>query len=271
MPLYGHLSRLSLSRITPHLFMYFGFTRYHHWNLFDADWSIFVEEVFYVTLPFLFFRVSNPRKALTFILAVAYGIKLGWLFFGFSRVDTFGENFILSFPLNHWPCFAFGIALYWWKEKLLASGVFTRSTQRTALEVSGLALVALALFHWEWLIPPALALFILLAMSEKTWIGQLTRTRWLGLFGRCCYSIYLLHLLVLSLLDPIKIQYLNYLELDRSEIGLALLFWFPIAALVNLGVGTVTYYAIERPWMSAARAFTHALRGNSLATVNGSA
>ena len=253
--LYAYSKGFSLSEIIPNLTMYFGFTRFHGWSLFDADWSIFVEEVFYVTLPFLFKRVSDRRKAIEFIV-IAYAIKVAWLIFGYTQIKRWGINFIVDFPFNHWPSFAFGIALYWWSERLLASPLFTRAAPRIAIELVGLFLIYLAFFQCEWFVPPAFALLTLLATSEKTLFGRFARARWLGYFGRCCYSIYLLHLLIMALLDPIRVHSLNYLGVKAIQVGLAMSLWFPIVALVCLAVGTLTFHAIEQPCIAAARALT---------------
>lgn len=253
--LYAYLNGFSFWEILPNLTMYFGFTRFHGWSLFDADWSIFVEEVFYVTLPFLFKRVGDRRKATEFIV-IAYAIKVIWRILGYTQMKRWGINFIIDFPFNHWPSFAFGIALYWWSEGILASALFTRASLRVAIESAGAILLFFALFQCEWLIPPAFALFILLATSEKTLFGRLARAHWLGYFGRCCYSIYLLHFLIMSLLDPIRVHSLNYLGVKPIQVGLAMSLWFPVVLLVCLFVGTLTFYAIEQPCIAAARALT---------------
>jgi peptidoglycan/LPS O-acetylase OafA/YrhL len=261
--LYAWLLGRTLSSLMPQIFMYFGFLRYlPEGHLFDADWSIFVEEVFYLMLPFLF-RWVRDVKAAAWFLGVSLLFRGLWIAGSATLLGSLpgydlGRNFIAYFPLNHLPSFALGILIFFLEPKFTKSGMPDRRWLRLGLE--GLTFVALGitLFQWDQWTMVGFALVLLLATSESTFFGRLSRRPWLGHFGRCCYSIYLFHLFILHALEPIMVAYLNYLGIAKSEPILAWFAWFPIVAVVNLAVGSLTYFAIERPFIQLSKRLTSA-------------
>lgn len=250
---------LTFKMLLPYLLMYFGFERYKPGaNLFDADWSIFVEVIFYLTVPLLFLAVRNLKSAFLF-LCFSFGVQAAWLFF----MRSWGRQmsvFIIRFPLYFWPCFAFGILIYFLEPKVRKA--FDRPWARVLLDGLALWLVVYTLYRGERWVGAGFALVLLSATSSATLCGSIARWRWLGLYGRCCYSIYLFHFLMLEGLEPVKVAYLNFLGIGRHEVILAFLSWFPLVALASLAVGLAGYYGIERPFIRLSRRAPSRLRSS---------
>jgi peptidoglycan/LPS O-acetylase OafA/YrhL len=237
---YGALKEKTFLGLLPHLFIFPGLAAP---QLFHVEWSIFVEAVFYLTLPFLFLRVTSLKRALGSV-ALAYCFYWAWLGIAYTWLEPLQLLPIERFPLSFAPCFAFGILVFFIRPERLPS-------LRAWIELGAVALLGVALTAAEWLLPAALALFCLLSGHPATWLGKIARSKWLGRFGRGAYSIYLFHLILFYFLDPFKERYLAWL--DVTQIPAAFLAWFPITAGASLILGLVGYYGLERPSVLAGR------------------
>lgn len=246
--LYAVWGGRSLGESLPSYLLYFGFIRYQPGiEVFPLGWTIFVEESFYLMLPLIFGFAQDLRRAVLFfiaMLAISKLWRLAAVYFGVPNTNAF----IDLFPLDHWKSFAVGIIVYW---------VYTsQAVRRTLLEdqkrawiLDALALLAL-LFTLRGSRSTAcygLALFTLVALSEHSLVGRLCRLTLLRYFGVCCYSIYLLHFLLLDLFDGLKEYMLNLLGLNHSPVEAAFLVWFSTMAILSLALCLVVFYCIEKP------------------------
>jgi peptidoglycan/LPS O-acetylase OafA/YrhL len=231
----------------PNYLMYFGFIRYLPGiEVFPLGWTIFAEETFYVFLPIIFAYIVSFRRSVLFFAAMAVTaivwVKAG-LYFGVPTANTF----IYLFPLTHWYCFALGILLYWVHEnEIVSRHLLCNQNLSWAIDIC-VVLVVLLTIRLRITAAYGLAVFILVALAEHSVIGRLCRSKLLRYFGVCCYSIYLLHFLVLDLLDGMKNRLLDLFGLIHGPVEVAFLVWFPVIALFCLVLGLVIGVRLNDP------------------------
>ena len=200
-----------------------------------VTWSLEVEVQFYLLAPFLarVFRVRSPALRRSVLLgggAVLALLPWRWL-------DHHG----LMFPVH---------ACYFLVGYLLAD---LRIHKRPAWMHPVWDLVSLVCFPLFFFVDGGgaerllLSALLLLCFSASM-LGPLTRrllqVRWIALFGGMCYSIYLLHMLVLSLLTRPAHRLLMATGLYRNYALYSLLL-IPAVLLVSTGY----FLLIERPCM----------------------
>jgi peptidoglycan/LPS O-acetylase OafA/YrhL len=234
--------------------LYFGFIRYRtNADIFPIGWSIFVEETFYILLPWIFARINGFRRASKF-LVITWLLALVWSGAAKRAGIPDGNAFIFLFPLNHWFCFSLGICLFHLSENAqFKTLILGNRRYGRILDV----LTVLALFKFirqEYMTATvALVLLFIAAMSAHTLLGRLSRSKILGQFGICCYSIYLLHLLFLRWASPYQERCYLALGVGSAPWPFRFALWYATAALICLALGTLSYKLIERPCVQLGR------------------
>lgn len=239
--------------VLPSVLMVFGFLIHNgRFDVVPYGWSIFVEESFYVFLPFLYRQVTTTvRAAVLFFGLFAAAFLWSRYAAAFGVPDT--RDFVFFFPPSQWFCFGLGIFLYhlWDKE------AFRRITEnpRVAriLDLLVLVLMADMLTFNHRTAALALGALFVAATSPHGWTGALTRNRLLMRFGKCCYSIYLAHSAILGLLRPAFSRWLAVLGLESAPGEIAFAAAFPLMAIVSLGVGTLSFQNFEMAFVRLGR------------------
>lgn len=227
--------------------LYFGFIRYQPGvDIVPVGWTLFVEETFYLFLPIIFGLIVSIRRAAVFF-AVMAAISIIWVKAGLYLGVPTANTFIIMFPLTHWYCFALGILLYWAHGNEIVSRHLLRNRNLSWTMDIGALLIVLLTIRLSRASSFGLALFILVALSEHSLIGRLCRWKLLRYFGVCCYSIYLLHFLLLDLFDGLKETIFTLSGLNNGSVEVMFLVWFPIMAFLSLSLCLVVFYCIEKP------------------------
>ncbi len=204
------------------MLMYFQF-----WGneLFTSQWSLLMEEYFYLAFPLFYFATQSKRSAFLFFL---FSLLLHFtlprtILVGSSRIDL---------PFHYWYCFALGIFL----------SHFNLERPRHAI-FSGLLVLFILLFpaFRPYVIVLVLGGLLILSASPTTLFGKLARNRWVGQFGKQAFSIYLLHLWILDLLPPLT------WGSESLSPELRFLFIFPGLAFLNLLLSYPLYRWVELP------------------------
>jgi exopolysaccharide production protein ExoZ len=205
-------------------------------------WSIGNEIVFYVLLPILFFlSLKKP-----WVIAIAIAISLiFYLFFATLMMDesrSLADQWdVYINPLNQIFLFLGGVAI-----AAYAKPVAGRS-------VTGV--VVITAFFIFWLYPVGgdrLQLVInfgrvifSMACFAFVWAAYASNARLSGymdrimlFFGESCYSIYLMHPLVATVVVFVT-----------SRMGISLPWGYTLAAIMTLGVSWVTFRYVEKPMM----------------------
>lgn len=242
--LYALAGRVSFANALPSLFMYFWF-----WGnlLFPAQWSIFVEEFFYLCLPLVFRFIHSVRSAVLFLVLTA-AFAAVWLHFGPRWMKGFTINEVACFPIAHFYCFAAGIFLAraLAPEALLGRSLKRKGVRAVLFAITLISMGAMPFFNSAF---ATFAMTCLVAASfiRNGLIARITHTRFLGRFGVACYSIYLFHFLILQGLEPVLGTLMKSEGISLLSTPLRFTVWFLVFSLVNLLVGTLSFRYLERP------------------------
>jgi peptidoglycan/LPS O-acetylase OafA/YrhL len=234
----------TLPHALPSFLMYFGFIRYMpHSEVHPIGWTIFVEVTFYILLPLLFMTITDLRKSVIFLLATMLLAKV-WVKYAQPFGIPDGNSFITMFPFANWYCFAGGIVLYFIHQ--LYGSKWLDKMART-FEVLTIVCFLLLFRRNHFSAAFTLGILFLTCMSSKTIFGKIVRIGLLRQFGICCYSIYLLHILVLQLSEPLKVFIFNSLKINQLYGDIKFLIWFPMISIVCLILGLLIFYLVEKP------------------------
>ena len=189
-----------IKRIILNLTFVFGFIRFiPNIELVSPAWSLFVEETFYLMLPFLFLYIKNIYLAFKLFL-ITLLLAVLWLFSAYKiGIPNTGE-FIFLFPFSQWFVFAIGITLYF----LINSQNFKKlvlNVPANYLVLDSLAIITFFLgivntSRWGWMIVTFSFVFLFIAsVPEKSICGRLARMKLMMRFGviafQFIYSIFL--------------------------------------------------------------------------------
>ena len=172
-------------------------------------WSLEVEAQFYLVAPLLamIYRVAGQRNRAVIFLGLGVALHfLSPLVFGNAN------NF-------------FNYALYFMCGMLVADYYAIRDTgsgyqpKTTALEISVLALIPISVVvsNSDWapeLVLPLCCGAVLLAALQGQMIGRVMRNRVLATIGGMCYTIYLYHYLVISLVGGLTSDWFGQLPYE---------------------------------------------------------
>lgn len=242
----------------------FGFFRFYDGiELIGPSWSLFVEETFYLMLPFLFIHLNLIRtmKYLIFTLILA----ILWNIFGPKLGVPVSNGFIFQFPITWYYVFFIGILLhfivnrnvdifknYKWAFILDISAL---SSLFVAIVLSGVPLFIRFYSVYSILQTFSLAILFLACASELTIFGRMVRTLILKKFGIYCYGIYLVHQPILEILDPLRKIYLQYLSIDGCSIEVKFLAYFPVVLFIMFISGKIIFNVIEKPSINLGKKF----------------
>ncbi len=225
----------------------FGFIRYLPGvAVFPLGWTIFVEETFYLFLPIIFGFIVSLRRAVAFFVGMV-GVSIIWLKAGLHFGIPTANTFLYLFPLAHWYCFALGILLYWVCADEFVNRHFLRSRNLSwAIDLCAL-LIVFAAIRLRAIVSFGLALLMLVALFEHSFIGRVCRSQLLRCFGVSCFSIYLFHFLILDILDEVKGQFFDFSGLSHSSVEVKFLIFFPVVSIVSLASCLCVFNWIEKP------------------------
>jgi peptidoglycan/LPS O-acetylase OafA/YrhL len=217
----------------------FGFIRFQpNIELVPPAWSLFVEETFYLMLPFLFIYIKDIFKAFKFFIITLF-LAVLWFFFARKfNVPNSGE-FIFLFPFSHWFAFAIGILLYF----LINNESFKKfilNVPSYSFLLDGLAFIALivallvsSIWYTYVVATFALTFMFIASVPKSSFFGKMARNKLLMRFGVYCYSIYLFHIPLLTALEPLASWLFSKIGISQSIVEIKLLVWFPVLHLFH--------------------------------------
>jgi peptidoglycan/LPS O-acetylase OafA/YrhL len=179
----------------------FGFFRFNpSLELIPGGWSLFVEETFYLILPFISKRLKSLYDAVGVTILLLF-LSILWMRLRF-KIPIFAQNsFAYLSPPTQWFIFGLGIiGFYAIAHPHIRAFLLNK---RASLLIDVLTYMSLALLIGEFYGSNlALLMLFLASFSPSTLFGRLTRNPFLRLFGKYAYSLYLLQFIVLELLRP---------------------------------------------------------------------
>lgn len=254
-------------QVLPSLLFYFGFIRFDiATDVVPGGWSLFVEECFYVLLPFIFLHITNIKRASYFVV-ICLIINTLWQYFSFKFGVPDSNYYIGFFPLAHWYCFAIGIFIFF----LINNDKFKSYTwSRWTLLVFDLGtFTSLGVLIIRPFVPAtfALALFFITSSNHRTLCGKIVRNPLLMRYGGYCYSIYLFHYGLISILSPLKSYVFANFGLNYLPLEVGFLIYFILIAAIALGLGYVSFNLIEKPCVKLGKLLICKIEGGPLLSI----
>jgi peptidoglycan/LPS O-acetylase OafA/YrhL len=204
-------------------------------------WSLEVEVQFYLLAPLLaqVFKVGHAWVRRTLLVAgivfipLAAGPIANWL----------GNPYLAGFSLlGNLQFFLVGFLLADWQ-----AGVKTPAPRHLLWDFSfllaGVMLVCFRNTAWLWFALPALVGICCVAAFKGTLTFRALRNPWVTTIGGMCYTIYMYHWLMISMLVRVAIH------LQTHILWLDLLIFFGLMSAVIVPVCAVLFALFERPFM----------------------
>jgi peptidoglycan/LPS O-acetylase OafA/YrhL len=204
-------------------------------------WTLEIEIQFYLLMPLIaqLFRIrrSGVRRIVFTILAVSTSL--------FSQYGVQSPRLSLT-VIHHLGFFLAGVLL---ADVYLNPPQSLRLGQRMGdLLVLSSAALLLYVIHWNvsltWL-EPFLVIAFFLGTFHGRFAGRLFATRWLTIPGTMCYTAYLYHLFIISVLMPWTIRFFPQTHPLWCDAAIQML----IMLLPVFLVSAVLYLTTERPFI----------------------
>jgi peptidoglycan/LPS O-acetylase OafA/YrhL len=205
-----------------------------------VSWSLFTEEIFYIFLPFIYKQVKKPWTTVQY-----YIFTLLISIFIHSAFSISGTNSLLYMYL-----FFMGILIYHGDISMKFSSVIRKSFGMRYLKVIDVAALFVLLapfnnvsFGLELGVP---IVFFAMMYGDGVF-NKLVNTKFLKIQGEICFSLYLIHPLMIYFLLPYRDGFLTLLKLDKSFGEIQFLVLFPFVWGSTFVAGYATYRLIEKP------------------------
>ncbi len=240
------LHKYSFEELLPHFFasaFYLHNTIYGSFSyVLPIAWSLEVEVQFYLLAPLLcciyLIRSKYLRWAIFIALIIASGI--------------YNYQFIMGTVVKFFCCFGIGMLvtdLYCQKEKFIVSSDFCFVIGIISLLVI-VFIPTLTSYPGYWIKFLFSAIFFYVVLTNKRW-KEIFSNKYLTVIGGMCYSIYLLHFAILSVMG----RMLQRTNLILSNINYLPLY-FILFAICILIISSVYFLLIEKPFMKIRPAST---------------
>lgn len=253
---YGLFYDVSFAQVVIAATFLFGFFRFDsNLELIEGGWSLFVEETFYLLLPILFSKIKSIRQALLLLISM---LILGdmWMWFSYHYPVLQQNSFAYLFPFNQWFAFAFGIvAFYIIANKKFTNKIFSSKYITWSIDLTVLTFIMLSTIADFRIETAALFSLTIVSSSQVSIIGKLMRTKLIMHFGKYCYSIYLLHFVVLDKIRYASDSIFSSIGLENATIETKGLVMYIIVACICLVVGFVSYNIIEKKFVELGKKF----------------
>lgn len=209
-----------------------------------GGWSITVEFMFYVLLPFICRWINNVNKSLLFFLIT---LLLSSVLNMLLEDSSFDKYFFLYyyFP-NQLPVFALGILVYW----VLHDGI-EKIKPLNMLFIAGTIFLYCFIFDISFHILYSLIFFLLLiTLSKKSYI--LFSNKLLSKIGQYSFSMYLVHFAIIAILERYNIHGMFQPNNQLAAYCDIILFFLSLV-IVSFIISHFTYKFIEVPGQNLGR------------------
>jgi len=226
----------------------FGFFRFAKWlELVPGGWSLFVEETFYLMLPIIFGKITSLRKASNYTVILLL-LAAAWSSLPYFKAPIPNTNaFFFLFPLNHWYIFGIGIMLYYIINDRHMQAAVSADNLKGRLDLIAFAMMPVIVVTYLSVISAMFAVCVFVSSIPGTLLNRIMNWSLLRRFGVYCYSIYLLHFLILKYSIPYIKKVLTMVGLQYAPVDVQFCLVFPMVAALALVVGYVSFTVIERP------------------------
>ena len=257
--IYAYWHNQSLRTFLGSALFFDGFQRYlpNH-EVFPGQWSLFVEETFYLLFPLMFFFIRKTSRTIAgaAFLAIVAAI---WTHYSPSWGVSDANEYIAYSPLTHWYCFLLGM----WCYQVLDNEVLRQQLSEWS---SRYGRVAMLVFMAGWLhwhdnsyagADLVFVALVLVSCCGTNVVARIVSWKPLQWMGRRCYSMYLCHFFVLDFFPRYTINPWSERLGVPPWVELRLLIWSPVVLPAVLLLSSLTYYLCESPsirlgtWLNA--------------------
>ncbi len=220
---------------------------YHHTPLLTVvAWSLEIEIQFYLLAPLLFSLLAlrkTTRRTILFAATLLLLISHKYYTPPFPNIYNFAQYFFIGILLADFYVSDTAASFFNKKWMALPAAVLLIAIMYWPVREPGAA--AGDLFPARLAFPFLLGLFYYMIMKNEV-IKKVFSYKFIPVIGGMCYSIYLLHYTIISVLGRFTMGF----HLTEYYIPNLLLQFFLIGAPVLI-ISSVYYYFIERPFMSS--------------------
>ncbi len=209
-------------------------------NIVPGGWSISVEMLFYIMLPFLYKFITNTNKAVLFtLITISISIFYNFFFFTFFPKTSTLEFFHFTSIPNQLPIFGFGIIAFFlvYKKDYTINPylLFTISV----MLVLQLTLVRFIPNHILF----GISFMLLIIAGDNI---PFLKNSIIAYLGKISYSAYFIHFAVLSVLNRNNfIDFYATTTQPNALINMAIRYLLVLAIVIP--ISTISYYLIELP------------------------
>lgn len=219
-------------------------------NVVPGSWSVGVEMMFYIILPFIFLKIKNLDQALKFfVYAIVFKAIVEYIIRANVKTSNIEElNLFLKFYLpNQLPIFCLGIITYFIvvrKENTLS--FVKQSTLFMLTAVLGITLFCKTnVLLDEFVSFGIFFVFLVVFMSRSNGIINNWLLQQIGIFS---FSIYLSHFAVIHILETFSFYYIKFGGIFDF------IYRYLLVIICTTLVSAITYYLIELKFQKIGKA-----------------
>jgi len=233
-----------------------------------GGWSIAVEMTFYCLLPILFVKIKNTQQAFIFVintLLIRSIFPLILNAFNLIGNDKLSQEYLYYYLPNQLPIFALGILFYFIvKENYKISISPILIVFSSFILISQFSNISILILPSHFIFGIA---FLLLGIGMSKYEFKLLINPILIYIGKVSYSIYLVHFVVLFLLN--KFKFVDYLYISNTYSAL-LNFFIRFILLITISTifATILHKLIEYPMQKLGGKMIEKLNMNNQKTIN---
>ncbi len=240
----GDGAGVSIANILSNLTFLHGLNPYWITSVVPGGWSIAVEMMFYMVLPFLFSKVKNLNQAFNLFLITLVMRFLLELFFNshmlISHAGLWEAYLFFYFP-GQLPIFALGIMMYF----IIIDQQKLKDVSAWSLLILGLLLITQLVAGMQGLFSRHIlfgAGFLALGIALSKYRFPLIVNPVIKYIGKISFSMYLVHFGVLYWLT--KLNFIDYVSNDFLNFGLRYL----LVTAITILLSSITYRFVEVPF-----------------------
>lgn len=259
---YAWSASAGIERAIPSVFFYFGFIRFDSVNeVVPGGWSLFVEETFYLFLPLILNSIVGIKRSVIFLFVTCV-MAAAWVFLA-SKVGVPTQNsFIWLSPPTNYFCFALGILVFHLYQEPACLGKWRMDSLNIKIVDCLLVVILMICVTNRYLAAFSFAALVYVSNEKKSIFGYLTRLPLLMVFGRYCFSLYLIHFALIDWMVPFKTWLFDYAGAERLPIEFRFMMLFPMVIMLALAVGFVSFNLIEKPCVDLGKKIIRRLNAN---------
>ena len=208
-----------------------------------VTWSLFVEETFYIVVPFFATKMNLTRTWIALFIFLC--LKYLWIAFGVAK--QFYPGMTWHLPIITFHYFLGGIVIYFLEKKGFFKKLFTQDRHNYLLDALTL-LVFISPYDFQFNMEFMMGFLLLVTtFAPKSLINRLFWQRsFLRWAGSRCYSIYMVHplIILMSSRDEITAQ-LSQLPANNLGVLLKMALYLMLVCLS----AELIYRLIEKPFI----------------------